>query len=149
MRHVIAAAFLLVTVIQPAIETQKVSISGGFLKGKDYLDMDSAQKRTYAMGAINGMLVAPMFAAPSEKIAWLEKCTDSMTDEQVAAIITKYLTDHPGVWHYPLNMTSVNAMISACPDSKPKSPSASNTSYGGYFFGRGNKVSNARFALNT
>jgi hypothetical protein len=37
------------------------------------------------------MLVAPLFGLPEEKLQWLRSCTDNMTDEQVAAILTKHL----------------------------------------------------------
>jgi hypothetical protein len=119
VKHLLAAILLIVCIsgyTRP--QMQRVSISPGFLKGKDYLDMTATEKRVYAMGAVNGMLVAPLLDAPKEKVAWLERCTNNMTDEQVAAIITKYLNDNPGEWHYGMNVLSLNAMIANCPQSK-------------------------------
>ena len=114
------AAILLIACIPGYTNPQKGTalISDGFMKGKDYLDMTANEKRAYAMGAINGMLVAPLFVAPKEKMAWLETCSVNMTDEQVAAILTKYIRDHPAEWHYGMNVLSFSAMIDACPVSK-------------------------------
>ncbi len=113
------AAILLIACIPSYTTSQDVRVYGFLnLKGKDYLDMPANEKRAYAMGALNGMLVAPLFAAPKEKVAWLETCTVNMTGEQVAAILTKYIRDHPAEWHYGLNVLSFNAMVVACPASK-------------------------------
>ena len=108
---------LLIAFIPNYTPSQKetVYIGAGFLKGNDYLAMDAAEKRAYAMGAINGMLVAPLLGAPQEKARWFNDCTLKMNDEQVAAIITKYLRDNPAQWHLPMNLTSFNAMRLACP----------------------------------
>ncbi|HAF21424.1 MAG TPA: hypothetical protein DCK93_00695 [Blastocatellia bacterium] len=112
------AAILLISCIPGYTNPQAGTVSNGFMKGKDYLDMTANEKRAYAMGAINGMLVAPFFAAPKEKVAWLETCAVNMSDEQVAAIFTKYIRDHPAEWHYGLNVLSFSAMRDACPASK-------------------------------
>jgi hypothetical protein len=38
-----------------------VRIHSGFLQARDYLDMDSNGQRSYAMGILDGMYLAPMF----------------------------------------------------------------------------------------
>jgi hypothetical protein len=71
------------------------------------------------MGAINGMLVSPMFGAQKEKLRWLEVCTENMTDDQVAAIMAKHLRERPERWHQGLQIESWVAMKEACkPDGK-------------------------------
>ena len=47
---------------------QQVSISRGFFTGGEYLDMTETERRAYATGAINGMLVAPLLGAPQERV---------------------------------------------------------------------------------
>jgi hypothetical protein len=115
-------ALVLIASISAYTHSQKgtVRVHAGFMKGNDYLELDASEKRAYAMGAVNGMLVAPLLGAPEEKLKWLQDCTLDMNDEQVAAIITKYLRDNPAKWHFPMNLTSFNAMKLACPNS-PKS----------------------------
>ena len=53
---------------------QRVSISRGFFTGRDYFEMSDTEKRAYATGAVNGMLVAPFFGAPEERLAWFKTC---------------------------------------------------------------------------
>jgi len=93
---------------------QKVSISPGFFSGKDYLDMTETERRAYATGAINGMLVAPLFGAPEENLNWLKTCTSKMSDEQLAAILSQYVRDQPNQRQANLNVATFTAMRDAC-----------------------------------
>src|SRR5688572_14303947 len=65
-RHLPLATLLavLLALVTTDASQQKVSIGPGFFNGKDYLDMTDNERRAYATGAINGMLVAPFFGAP-------------------------------------------------------------------------------------
>lgn len=127
MKH-LAVAVLLIAFLPYSIHSQKpspspvplkVTISQGFLSGEEYLNLDTTGKRSYAMGVLSGMLTAPLFGAPEEKVSWLSSCAVNMSDEQVAAILTKYLRDNPGKWQYAMNVTSFNAMRASCPHPKP------------------------------
>lgn len=93
---------------------QTVKISPGFFTGKDYLDMTDTEKRAYATGGINGMLVAPFFGAPEEKLNWLKTCSAKMSDEQIATILTRYIRDQPSQMQTNLNVVTFNAMREAC-----------------------------------
>ena len=92
---------------------QTVKISPGFFTGKDYLDMSDTEKRAYVTGGINGMLVAPFFGAPEEKLNWLKTCTGKMSDEQLAAIVTRYIRDQPNQ-ETNLNVLTFTAIREAC-----------------------------------
>ena len=94
-------------------DDEPVRIHNGFGTGQDYIKMSESQKRAYAMGAINGMIIAPLFGAPKDKMRWLESYAENMTDEQVAAILTKYLQDNPGRWHYGLHVLMYSAVKEA------------------------------------
>ena len=93
---------------------QTVKISPGFFTAKDYLDMSDTERRAYATGEINGMLVAPLLGAPEENLGWLKTCTTKMSDEQIAAILTKYISDQPNQMQANLNVVTFNAMRDAC-----------------------------------
>lgn len=93
---------------------QTVKISPGFFTGKDYLDMTDTEKRAYATGSINGMLVAPFFGAPEENLNWLKTCTAKMSDEQIASILTRYIRDQPSQMQANLNVVTFNAMRDTC-----------------------------------
>jgi hypothetical protein len=99
---------------------QTVTISRGFFTGKEYLDMSDTERRAYATGAINGMLIAPLFGAPEERVNWLKTCSASMSDEQVAAILTRHIIDQPGRANDSLNVLTFGAMQAACSKSKPQ-----------------------------
>ena len=74
---------------------QTVKIGPGFFTGKDYLDMSDTEKRAYVTGSINGMLVAPFFGAPDENLTWLKTCTGKISDEQLAAMVTRFVREQP------------------------------------------------------
>jgi len=90
-----------------------VWIKDGFGTGNDYIQMNDSQKRAYAMGAINGMLLAPLFGAPKEEMQWFESYVVKMTDKQVAAILSKFLADNPGRWHEGLHVLMYAAIKEA------------------------------------
>ena len=97
---------------------QKVSIGAGFFSGKDYLDMTDNERRAYATGAINGMLVAPFFGAPEDNLNWLKSCTLKLSDEEIAAILTRYIRDNESQLNLNLNVVTFNALRNACPKTK-------------------------------
>src|ERR1043166_1085743 len=70
---------------------ERVSIARGFFTGRDYFEMSDTEKRAYATGAVNGMLVAPFFGAPEERLRWFKTCTAKLSDEQLAEILTRYI----------------------------------------------------------
>ncbi len=93
---------------------QTVKISPGFFSGKDYLDMSDTEKRAYVTGQVNGMLVAPFFGAPEENLSWLKSCGSKMSDEDLAAIISRFIRDQPGQTQTNLNVVTFNALREAC-----------------------------------
>jgi len=98
---------------------QRVTISRGFFTGKDYFEMSETEKRAYATGAVNGMLVAPFFGAPEERLAWLKTCTAKMSDEQTASILSNYITNDSSQLSMSLNVVTFNALKDACDKMKP------------------------------
>jgi hypothetical protein len=92
-----------------------IMLNIGFISGQQYLAMDERSKRGYAMGLIDGMFIAPIFGAPQSKLDRFGKCTGGMTDEQVAAILTKYLREHPAHWHESAHTQMYAALLEACP----------------------------------
>jgi hypothetical protein len=98
---------------------QRVTISRGFFTGKDYFEMSETEKRAYATGAVNGMLVAPFFGAPEERLTWLKTCTAKMSDEQTASILSNYITNDSSQLSMSLNVVTFNALKDACDKMKP------------------------------
>ena len=113
MKYILLVVFLILSATYP---TQRVT--GGFLKGDTYLDLSPNEKRAYAMGFVNGVLTAPALGAPEADVARFADCVKPMNDEQIAAIITKYVNDNPARWHLPLNLLSHEALVKACPEKR-------------------------------
>lgn len=113
---VFSLIFLAAATLSAADES--VWIHNGFGTGQDYIKMSESQKRAYAMGAINGMIIAPLLGAPKDKMGWLEFYVENMTDEQVAAILSKYLQDNPGRWHDGLHSLMYSAVKEAYDKSR-------------------------------
>ncbi|HKU72992.1 MAG TPA: hypothetical protein VJR02_03695 [Pyrinomonadaceae bacterium] len=106
--------FALLLFVNVYANQQTVKISPGFFSGKDYLDMSDTEKRAYVTGQINGMLVAPFFGAPEENLSWLKTCSSKMSDEDLAAILSRFLRDQPGQMQTNLNVVTFNALREAC-----------------------------------
>ena len=113
MKHLLLLITLLAFITVYANQ-QRVKISPGFFTGKDYLDMSDTEKRAYATGEINGMLVAPFFGAPEENLNWLKTCTGKMSDEQLASIITRFMREQPDQMQTNLNVVTFTAVRDAC-----------------------------------
>jgi len=118
--HLILAAVLavLLALVSVYARQQRVSIGAGFFSGKDYLEMTDNERRAYATGAINGMLVAPFFGAPEDNLNWLKSCTVKMSDEDIAGILTRYIRENENQSNYNLNVVTFNALRNACPKTK-------------------------------
>jgi hypothetical protein len=108
----------LLTCMNVLAAQQRVSISRGFFVGSDYLQMSDTEKRAYATGAVNGMLVAPFFGAPEERLRWFKTCTAKLSDEQTASILTRFLSDHPDQLPTSLNVVTFNALKDTCDKMK-------------------------------
>lgn len=93
-------------------------VPGGFLKAGDFRDLPSDLKEGYAMGFSNGMMASGIMGADGSKVKLLYDCTDGMSAKQLAAILDKYLKEHPEGWHEPLSVHSFDALLGVCPDLK-------------------------------
>jgi len=118
MKRVIFILTLLMCIDSYASQ-ERVTISRGFFTGKDYFEMSDTEKRAYATGAINGMLVAPFFGAPEERLTWLKTCTGKMSDEQTASILSNYINNDASQLNMSLNVVTFYALKDACDKMKP------------------------------
>ncbi|HEX6732883.1 MAG TPA: hypothetical protein VF074_22880 [Pyrinomonadaceae bacterium] len=104
----------LLTIINVYPSQQRVSISRGFFTGKEYFEMSDGEKRAYVTGAINGMLVSPLFGAPEDRVTWLKTCTVKLSDVETSAILSKYISSDPNQMTLSLNVVTYNALKDAC-----------------------------------
>jgi hypothetical protein len=68
------------------------------------------------MGLLDGMYMSPTFGAKATNNILLEiqTCVEGMKASQVAAIIEKYVKDHPEKWNWDLKNAGYNAMLEGC-----------------------------------
>jgi hypothetical protein len=98
---------------------QGISIKTGFLTAEEFTQMNGQSQHDYAMGVADGMLLAPLFGAPpawndGQKIGAFGDCITGMTSTQVAAIISRFVRDHPERWNGPMHAVAFTAMAQAC-----------------------------------
>ena len=93
---------------------QSVFIYHGFLTANKYEEYQEGDREPYLMGVIDGFLAAPAFGAPKKQMAWLESCTQNMPSTQIAAIVDKFLREHPERWKEGMNVLVQAAMWDAC-----------------------------------
>jgi hypothetical protein len=100
-------------------QSNPIQIKNGFGTGNDYRQYTKAERLSYSMGFVNGLLMAPAFDAPKQQTKWLEEYVVGMKSEQVATIISKFLDDNPGRWHEALNVLSFAATKDAYDKAHP------------------------------
>jgi len=119
VKRVTVTFFLLVLFAMNCVPQRIASatIHNGFLKARDYLEMDSDGQRVYAMGILDGMYLAPFFGAPDDgkRLLSLSSCVEGMKASQVVAIVEKYIRDHPEHWHLSLHLEAYSGLRQACP----------------------------------
>src|SRR5689334_21399509 len=111
------ALLLLVGLISRGQKNEAVEIHHGMGRGDDYVSMPELSRRRYAMGAVNGMMLAPLFGAPKQRMAWLERCVENMSDSQIAEILLQYIKRNPAQCHHGLHILSFQAVDEVCPGS--------------------------------
>ena len=60
----------------------------------------------------------PFFGAPEDNVSWLKSCTVKMSDEEIAAILTRYIREQESQLNFNLNVLTFNALRNACPKTK-------------------------------
>jgi hypothetical protein len=116
------AAFALVSVAcarpsNAADELPPVEIHNGLSRGHDYRALSEREQWLYASALLEGIMLAPMFGANKARgslLRRLEDCAEGMTNEQLAAILTKYLREHPERWHDYVHIIMYSALMDAC-----------------------------------
>ncbi|SRR6266700_2101576 len=99
-----------------ARQKNPMTIHNGFLKADLYLKLSEDSQRAYAMGLLDGMYMAPFFGAPDNDKLLMKftSCVEGMKSSQVAAIIEKYIREHPERWDWDLKDDGYETILEAC-----------------------------------
>jgi hypothetical protein len=92
----------------------RVTIQNGFGTGEEWLAAKEPAARAYVRGYINGLFMSVVIGADETCLDKIADCIEGKTDRQMAAILRKYLNDHPEEWHLPLAMTTYQALTASC-----------------------------------
>jgi len=112
-----ASIVLLFMVVDPASACKiggPVRIQNGFGTGEEWLAAKESAARAYVRGYINGLFMSAVIGAQESCLDRIAGCIEGKTDRQMAAILRKYLNDHPEEWHLPLAMTTYQALTASC-----------------------------------
>ena len=91
-----------------------VVVKPGWLTGNSYQALSELQKRSFVIGFVDGLFVAPVLRAPKSELAWLERCTPGKTDAQLVAIVDRWLAVNPSRLQEQINMLAFQAFVEAC-----------------------------------
>ena len=99
----------------PLSAQRRITVLAGYMKAEEFPDLAEPVQDGYARGFINGLMISPALGADHQEVRQFYECTKEMDSKQVAAIINKYIKDHPEVWHQELAVESLNAILKVCP----------------------------------
>ncbi len=122
---IVGAVLLPLSVYAQTVTT--VTIHKGFLTGEQYLHLtegdqyhlEALTRMYYAMGLIDGIILAPLLGGSERRTFNLGECLDGMTSTQVDAILSKYLNENPRRWHESAHTSMYAALVTACPGVAP------------------------------
>lgn len=114
-RLVVAAIVCMVAVPAAYAECSSSStVRAGFATGVDLVNLDDSALAHHLMGFVNGMLVAPFVGGSEACYEQMWGCLHSRSNQQLVAMVRRYLSDHPEEWHSPANIIAYNAIVSSC-----------------------------------
>lgn len=102
---------------------EPVQFRVGFLAGNSYLELPSDQRTLYIMGLVDGFYFAPVLGAPrtaQSDLLWVEECVQARMNNQISAMVDKFLTDHPERWNEPMNKLLYETFVEMCPGNPVK-----------------------------
>ncbi len=76
--------------------------------------MSVQRKLGYVMGFVDATFLSPLYGAPKSEVAWLERCGMGMTDEQLVAVLEKWMAGNPERWHESMHVLALTALREAC-----------------------------------
>ena len=89
-------------------------IPRNYITGTDWQKMMANTKTGYAMGIIDGFILA---GAKLQFFSWIQPCVEGKTSGQMVAVFDKYIADHPMEWNHGMHILSLNALMQNCPNA--------------------------------
>lgn len=121
MRRWLLVLLLLLPVAASAQEERKIRILGGYVTGREYMDMDGLEKKAYIRGLLDGLLLAPGFGAKEEDMEWFHACTKGLDVADVRKYLYEYIRSRTDLWDNPNAAKSFRAVRDLCIERAGKS----------------------------
>lgn len=87
----------------------------GHVTGNNFRGWSSAVQSGFVTGTVDGFLLSPIFAIKElQRAEHLGHCTTDMQADQMLAIVTRYMDQHPAEWDSAMNTIVFRAFVEAC-----------------------------------
>ena len=93
-----------------------VWVPNAFMTGQRYLALPADNQAAYVMGLVDGVYIGPLFGASEASVIAVQNCLQARTNFQIAAILSKYIQDHPERWHEGAHLLFNSRMLELCPE---------------------------------
>jgi hypothetical protein len=122
MRHVLGTIFFALTAaVSVSVSlAEGVQVPSAFITGQKYLALSFVDQRTYVTGLLDGIFAGPLLGASEPRVLGLQSCLQDHTNDQIAAILTKYIKDRPERWHEGAHALFYSRMLELCPGVKER-----------------------------
>lgn len=92
----------------------RIVLKSGFISADVYMKLNFESRSFYIMGFFDAFATAQIFTTGRYTNEW-EKFFDKtgIKSNQIEAVVTKYLKEHPERWHEPLNFLITLALRGA------------------------------------
>lgn len=97
-----------------ACDVGTVSVGNGFRKGDALVHLSEGALMSYVEGSIDSAVGAMMYGGNLECASASKACVEGKTNGQLAAMVRKYLNDHPEQWHLQGSIIIYNAIFGPC-----------------------------------
>ena len=100
--------------MKPRSSARETRRDGGYITGREYLDMDGLKKRAYVAGLVEGVLLAPAFGVEAGTIRPFVECVDRLNWQGVRKAINAQLLGDASLWPLRDPATRYRAIIVGC-----------------------------------
>jgi len=100
--------------MKPRSASREARRDGGYITGREYLDMDGLRKRAYVAGLVEGVLLAPAFGVEAVTIQPFVECVDRLNWQGVRKAINAQLLGDASLWTLRDPASRYRAIIVGC-----------------------------------
>jgi hypothetical protein len=100
--------------MKPSSAKPETRRDGGYITGREYLDMTGLQKKAYVGGLVEGVLLAPAFGVDAGTIQPFVECVDRLNWPGVRKAINAHLLANSSLWTQHDPAARYRAIIIGC-----------------------------------